>query len=287
MAAKTGRVRRPNPPTFQPDVPPAAVGPATGGESFMSKKVAGVPMPIVLIVGVVVVYLVYRHYQANSVGSTSGSTSSSTAPDPNAIDPNTGLTYGAEEQAATNSMANSGVGGATGSGSTGASQEIGDLEGLLQALGAVGYNVGGGGSGPAPTPTNDQPGNGGGSIAPQFTFAPTVSYAAPAAAPAPGSSGDGGGGGAAPISAAGPSAAQVAASINEEVGAPVIAAIPNTNQSIDLADIPPQLANLPIVNLPPATVTGKDNGTGSVATTPKATTEKNAYNNPSTSTHIH
>ncbi len=52
--------------------------------SFLKKKVAGVPMPIVLLGGGVVAYLVYRHFHSNSSASTSSTAtptaSSGTAP---------------------------------------------------------------------------------------------------------------------------------------------------------------------------------------------------------------
>jgi len=84
------------------------------GESFLKKKVAGIPMPVILIVGGVAVYYLYSKYKANQTSSSSAATptaSSGTTPDTSggytgaggytgsaapaqgAIDPLTGLPY--------------------------------------------------------------------------------------------------------------------------------------------------------------------------------------------------
>lgn len=140
-----------------PDVKPK---PPTGkGGGIMSKKIGPIPLPIAIGLVAVVGYLLYRRAKSSTASGTSGtsSASGSSAVDPNAIDPNTGLTYGAEEQAA---QAGLGAGASTngsGSGGAGGGLSVGDLEGLiqsLQGLGATNYYYGGGGSGAAPTPTN-------------------------------------------------------------------------------------------------------------------------------------
>lgn len=282
MAAKTGRVRRPNPSTFQPDVPPAAEGPATGG-SFMDKKVLGMPMPVALAIGAVIIFLVYRHYQANAASSTSGTSSSSNAPDPNAVDPNTGLTYGAEEQAATAALGGTGTGNGTGAGGAGGGLSVGDLEGLLQSLqgfqGSTNYYYGGGGSGANLTPTNNQPGNGAGSQTPNITLSPTIVI--PPGSSGNSKSGNGGGGGTNNNnSAAGPTLDQA---LGISGGNPII-----YNPSVIAASAPA----IPELQKAASAVagtygTGMSNGTGAVAGTKTATAEKNAYNNPNTKANIH
>jgi hypothetical protein len=126
--------------------------------SIMQRKVLGIPLPIAVGVLALAGFLVYRHFKTGSSSTTSG-TSSSSAPDPNAIDPNTGLTYGAEEQAGLGSIAAGPSTNGTGTGGVGGEGlSVGDLEGLLTALqgfgGTTNYYYGGGGSGVNQTPTN-------------------------------------------------------------------------------------------------------------------------------------
>lgn len=131
---------------------------AVKGKGIMNKKIGPVPVPIAVAIVAVVGFLLYRHYKGQT--STSGLASTSTiSPDPNSIDPNTGLTYGAEEAAATGSV---GSGASTlgstdsGAGSTGGLQ-LSDLASLLsafQGLGTTNYYYGGGANGAGDTPTN-------------------------------------------------------------------------------------------------------------------------------------
>jgi hypothetical protein len=89
---------------------PAQHKAAAGG---MTKKMG--PLPVWawgLIIGVGV-YFLYERYSSGS--SSTSSTAASAALDPNAIDPNTGLTYGAEESAAENANAATATSPASGS----------------------------------------------------------------------------------------------------------------------------------------------------------------------------
>lgn len=126
----------------------------------MSKKIGPVPMPIALLGTALILFLLYRHYHT-AAGATSGTSSSTSAPDPNAVDPNTGLTYGAEEQAGLSQIAGPPSTNGTGVGGAGGGLSVGDLEGLLsslQGLGATNYYYGAGVT--PPTPTNPSgPGN--------------------------------------------------------------------------------------------------------------------------------
>lgn len=84
----------------------------------LKKKIG--PLPVWawgLILGVVG-YFAYERYSASS-SSSSGTASTTGILDPNAVDPNTGLTYGEEEQAALNNNAEAASGGGTGGGVSG------------------------------------------------------------------------------------------------------------------------------------------------------------------------
>lgn len=119
---------------------------ASGG---LGKKMG--PLPVWawgLIIGVGV-YFLYTRY--NSASNTSATAASSSL-DPNAIDPNTGLTYGQEEQAAQQNLAptagnlgSSGGGGTTTGTETGADSfdtNLTNLEGLLGFIQSVDPNFG-------------------------------------------------------------------------------------------------------------------------------------------------
>lgn len=112
----------------------------------MGKKYGPLPLWAWGLAGGVVLYLLYRYYQNSSGASSTASTTGIL--DPNAVDPNTGLTYGEEEAAALNANAAS-IGTSNGGGSTSPtesaaqttnpslSQELSDfqaLTGLYQSL---------------------------------------------------------------------------------------------------------------------------------------------------------
>jgi hypothetical protein len=122
-----------------------------------------------LIAGVVAFYL-YKRYTENQAATSSTISPTASVLDPNAIDPNTGLTYGQEENAALQSSAIS----APGSSSNGAyptqsslGQEVTDVTGLIQSLENAGLIPTPGttttatpaapGPAPAPTPTYTPP----------------------------------------------------------------------------------------------------------------------------------
>ena len=106
----------------------------------MKKKIGPLPLWTWAILGGVAVYYLYRRMRENAAATTSSSTSTL---DPNAVDPNTGLTYGAEENAALQYGSTSALGG--GSTSSGASPqpldigaEITDITNLISGLEAAG-----------------------------------------------------------------------------------------------------------------------------------------------------
>lgn len=91
----------------------------------LQRKIGPLPMwAWALLVGGVA-YVVYRRYSAGSSSSTSATTASTL--DPNSVDPNTGLTYGQEEQAALNANAASLGGGSALGGGTSESGAQGTL----------------------------------------------------------------------------------------------------------------------------------------------------------------
>jgi hypothetical protein len=102
----------------------------------VNKKYGPLPLWAWGLVGGVAIYFLYRYY-SNSAATASSSSPTSQVLDPNAIDPNTGLTYGQEESAALNAGAAAGVPG-SGGGSTGSidttSQGIDSFDQGLQAF---------------------------------------------------------------------------------------------------------------------------------------------------------
>jgi hypothetical protein len=128
----------------------------------LKKKVGPLPVWAWGIIFGVVGYYVYSRNRGSSTGSASANTVTPAVLDPNAIDPNTGLTYGAEEGAALN--ANAGLAGGAGTGtvptdsnlSTG-TNELGDLESFLSQFGNIASQLGyvppgTGNAAPAPPP---------------------------------------------------------------------------------------------------------------------------------------
>ena len=92
-----------------------AIGWGYVGSMDLKKKIG--PLPVWawgLILGVVG-YFAYERYSAGS-SSSSGTASTTGILDPNAVDPNTGLTYGQEEAAAENANAASDSGAGSGGG---------------------------------------------------------------------------------------------------------------------------------------------------------------------------
>lgn len=154
-----------------PDVKP---GGKPGG--IMKKKIGPIPVPVAILIVAAVAYLGYRHYKNSSASGTSGvSSTGSSAVDPNAVDPQTGLTYGAEEQAALGAQAGQPSTNGTGAdGVGGGGMSLGDLEGLLTALqgfGGTSYYYGSGSGFSDQTPTNPA---GPGSLSPGFAAATTA-----------------------------------------------------------------------------------------------------------------
>lgn len=107
----------------------------------MTKKLG--PLPVWawgLILGVAG-YFAYARYKENEASTSSSSTSTL---DPNSVDPNTGLTYGQEEDAALNADATSAANGSQSGGSTttspaeSISQEVSDVTGLITSLESAG-----------------------------------------------------------------------------------------------------------------------------------------------------
>lgn len=151
-----------------PDAPPILIDSEPVG--FMQKRVFGLPMPVVLIAGVLIAWLAYRHFKSTSVSGTSGTSSIPSAIDPNAIDPNTGLTFGAEEAAASGASMGGASANGTGAGGVGGSNPGDVISGgispdelqtiLAAALPPNNTNY------YFPTPTSSQPGNGSGSTPP-------------------------------------------------------------------------------------------------------------------------
>jgi len=167
-------------PKMQPDMSPTVIGPPgdTGGTPFMQKKILGLPAPIVLVGAAVVLFLVYRHYKSNAISSTSGTSGATNPPDPNAIDPNTGLTYGAEETAGLNAMNPVGVNGTGMQGTAGSNGfSVGDLESLLQTMAQLNQQQTPAAA--APTPTLDQAGNGANPSPQIIVISPTAAQSAP------------------------------------------------------------------------------------------------------------
>jgi hypothetical protein len=112
----------------------------------LKKKIGPLPVwawGVILGVGA---YFLYERYRAGSAASSSSDGTTGIL-DPNAVDPNTGLTYGAEEADALNANASQ-LAGSGGSalpdesgltGSTPGTDEIGDLIDLLGALNGAGF----------------------------------------------------------------------------------------------------------------------------------------------------
>lgn len=100
----------------------------------MNKKYGPLPLWAWGLAGGVILYLLYRYY-SNSSSSSSNVVSASTL-DPNAVDPNTGLTYGQEESAALNANAASVAGSTGGAGSGGLTESSaqGQVSSLSQEL---------------------------------------------------------------------------------------------------------------------------------------------------------
>ena len=121
---------------------------AAGG---MNRKLG--PLPVWawgLILGVGG-YMFYRYYKSGS-STTTGSSPTGTVLDPNAVDPNTGLTYGQEESAAMNANATSPAtgslgssGGGTDTGSTSGPSltgELNDLQAIVGLMQQINPNLG-------------------------------------------------------------------------------------------------------------------------------------------------
>lgn len=141
------------------DNPPILDNPSSGG--FMQKKILGLPAPLFIGVVAIGAFIIYRHYK--NTGLTSGSSTGvgGSTVDPNAVDPTTGLTYGAEQQAGLNALGGGGSPNGSGTGGVGGSGlSLSDLESLFSLIqgsstpGTVTNNYYG-------TPTNpDNPGAG-------------------------------------------------------------------------------------------------------------------------------
>ncbi len=130
----------------------------------MKKKIGPLPLWAWGLVAGVGLYVLYRYYEASS-SSAGNATTTTGILDPNAVDPNTGLTYGEEEEAAENANAAAQSSGGytspsdTTTGTTGLAtgetgDEVGDLTNFLTELSNAGftYNPSGSGSPTAPTP---------------------------------------------------------------------------------------------------------------------------------------
>jgi hypothetical protein len=119
----------------------------------LTKKLGPLPVWAWGLIFGVAGYFVYARYKENSAATSSSSTSTL---DPNSIDPNTGLTYGQEEDSALSGMATSGGGGGSSSNGTVTpptlSQELTDVTSLIASLEAAGLIPT-----PAPTPTPGTP----------------------------------------------------------------------------------------------------------------------------------
>lgn len=91
----------------------------------MNKKIGPLPMWAWAVVGGLALYVVYRYYQNSAANNstTAAATGTTGILDPNAVDPNTGLTYGQEESAALN--ANAAQLGGTSGGSVGTPTDSG------------------------------------------------------------------------------------------------------------------------------------------------------------------
>jgi len=148
------------------------------------------PLPVWawgLIFGVLGYYL-YTRYEANASTASSG-TGTTGILDPNAVDPNTGLTYGEEESAALNNAASAaGNGGGTSdSGLTPNLQtgttELQDLESFLGQFGTIaqqlGYTPPGGGTTTTPTSTPSTPSTNSSPTTTAAANSPAVSTASP------------------------------------------------------------------------------------------------------------
>jgi len=131
----------------------------------MTRKYAGLPLWAWGILGAAAIYLWYRYTQSGSTTSPPANTPTSQVLDPNAIDPNTGLTYGQEEQAALGqtTIPNLGSGsnidtgnGVTSTDTTGTSAfdtALSDFETVAQLFGPGGVLGQTFGATPASTPT--------------------------------------------------------------------------------------------------------------------------------------
>jgi LysM repeat protein len=102
-------------------------------EAEVKKKVAGLPVWMWGIAGAAALYFIYRWYSSGSGSSSTAASPTATVLDPNAVDPNTGLTYGEEETAA---LGGGGTGGLDtfDQGIQSFMQDLLDLESLQQAL---------------------------------------------------------------------------------------------------------------------------------------------------------
>jgi hypothetical protein len=215
-----------------------------------------------MLVVVAVGFIAYRHYRNTASGTSGVSSTGSSAVDPNAIDPNTGLTYGAEEQAAQAGLGAGASTNGTGAGGVGGGMSIGDLEGLLQSLqglGTTNYYYGGGGSGADQTPTNTTgPGAGTTSQVAPFSYASPVQQASPLASPsAPSPAPTGGSSGPSGTGSTGgygpPTASAPFGTIGGFAQYPIIA---------DIANIPPSQ------NVPPPDISLNQVGTAPVTNYP-------------------
>lgn len=102
----------------------------------MNKKIGPLPMWAWAVIAGVGGLLLYRYYQNANAGSSSGSGINTTGIlDPNAVDPNTGITYGEEEAAALNGQA---ANAATGGGSLGGGTSESGAQGTVPATNEFG-----------------------------------------------------------------------------------------------------------------------------------------------------
>jgi hypothetical protein len=142
----------------------------------MKKKKAGLPLWAWGVIGVAAIYFWYRYQQSGSSSTTAANTPTGSVLDPNAVDPNTGLTYGQEESAALGAGAAANAPGAGGS-SNGTDttnppdtfdQQLGNLLSLVSAFNLV--PAGSQAAAPAPVQAASPP-----TVAPQVNT-PQTSY---------------------------------------------------------------------------------------------------------------
>lgn len=155
-----------------PDAPAPPKTPLTKSGGIMSKKVLGMPLPLVAGVLLVAGYLLYRHYKNTSTNTQAAGTGTNPF-DPNAIDPNTGVPISQEESAYLAALggAQPGGGSGTGAGGSGGGLSGSDVADIISAILANQPPPA------APTPTNTTgPGNTTIDFSPTNDFSPAANY---------------------------------------------------------------------------------------------------------------